>query len=41
MVIVGESNVLLNPAHPDMHRIEAGPLSDFRFDARLGTIETP
>ena len=38
-VIVGESNFILNPAHGDMRRIQTGPLSDLRFDPRLGSIE--
>lgn len=35
-VIAGESNFVLNPAHRDIRRIEAEPVSDFRFDPRLG-----
>ena len=40
-VIAGESNFMLNPAHPDMRRLQAGPLSNFRFDPRLGSVKTP
>ena len=35
-VVVGETNFVLNPTHRDMHLLEAGPVSDFRFDRRLG-----
>lgn len=35
-VVHGDSNLILNPAHPDMRLLEAGPVSDFRFDQRLG-----
>ncbi len=35
-VVLGESNFILNPAHPDMRLVQAGPVSDFRFDERLG-----
>lgn len=35
-VVHGDSNLVLNPAHPDMQLLEAGPVSDFRFDRRLG-----
>ena len=35
-VVQGDSNLILNPAHPDMQLLKAGPVSDFRFDRRLG-----
>ena len=35
-VIAGECNFILNPGHRDMRSIEAGPVSDFQFDPRLG-----
>ena len=35
-VVHGDSNLILNPTHRDMHRLGAGPVSDFRFDRRLG-----
>ena len=35
-VVLGESNFILNPAHPDMRLVQAGPVSDFQFDERLG-----
>lgn len=35
-VVVGETNFVLNPTHRDMHLLEAGPVSDFRYDQRLG-----
>jgi len=34
-VVPGETNFILNPAHPDMRFVQAGPVSDFRFDERL------
>ena len=35
-VVLGETNFILNSAHPDMSSVQAGPISDFRFDERLG-----
>ena len=35
-VVHGDSNLILNPTHRDMHLLRAGPVSDFRFDPRLG-----
>ena len=35
-VVHGDSNLILNPTHRDMALIEVGPVSDFRFDRRLG-----
>lgn len=35
-VVAGETNFIVNPTHPDMNQIEAGPISEFRFDERLG-----
>lgn len=35
-VVHGDSNLILNPYHPDMRLLTAGPVSDFRFDRRLG-----
>lgn len=34
-VVPGESNYLVNPNHADFSAIEAGPVSDFRYDRRL------
>ena len=34
-VVSGESNFIVNPNHPDIGAITPGPISDFRFDARL------
>ena len=31
----GESNFIVNPEHEDFDDIETGPVSDFRYDARL------
>ena len=31
----GESNFIVNPAHADFDDIRTGPVSDFRYDARL------
>ena len=31
----GESTFIVNPQHDDFDDIETGPVSDFRFDARL------
>ena len=36
-VVAGETNFILNPTHADMNQIQAGPISEFRFDARLGS----
>lgn len=36
-VVAGETNFVLNPTHRDMHLLEAGPVSDFRYDQRLGS----
>lgn len=35
-VVHGDSNLILNPTHPDMRRLSIGRISDFRFDERLG-----
>ena len=35
-VVSGESNFIVNPNHLRFGAITAGPISDFRFDARLG-----
>jgi len=35
VIIPGEANYLLNPAHPDFRRIAIGQPADFAFDARL------
>ena len=35
-VVHGDSNLILNPTHRDMHLLRAGPVSDFRFGPRLG-----
>ena len=37
-VVHGDSNLILNTTHGDIHRIRVGPVSDFRFDERLGHI---
>lgn len=34
-VVPTESNYLINPAHPEMRKVRAGPFADFRFDLRL------
>jgi RES domain-containing protein len=34
-VVIGERNYVLNPAHPDFHRITFAEPTPFRFDARL------
>lgn len=34
-VVPQESNYLLNPAHPDFHRLVIGPPEPYRFDPRL------
>ncbi len=31
----GDSNFIVNPEHDDIDDIETGPVSDFRYDARL------
>ena len=31
----GDSNFIVNPEHGDIDDIETGPVSDFRYDARL------
>ena len=36
VLVPGESNFLLNPAHQDFARIRFGKAMAFRFDARLG-----
>lgn len=35
-VITVECNFVVNPRHPDVGTIGIGPISDFRFDPRLG-----
>jgi RES domain-containing protein len=35
-VVLGEFNYLLNPAHPDYHRVKIGKPQPFSFDPRLG-----
>ena len=35
VVVPVESNVLLNPRHPDMARVRIGSNEAFRFDSRL------
>ncbi len=34
-VVIGEVNYVVNPLHPDFCRIEAGPITGFRFDPRV------
>jgi len=34
-VVAGEANYVLNPSHPDLARIKAGGIEDFRFDSRV------
>ncbi|MDQ6859579.1 MAG: RES family NAD+ phosphorylase [Verrucomicrobiota bacterium] len=34
-IIPSEFNYLINPAHPDFHRVRIGPPERFAFDARL------
>ena len=34
-VIPEERNYLLNPAHPDFHRLKIGPPAPFHFDPRM------
>ena len=36
-VVAGETNFILNPTHADFAAIKAGAITEFRFDARLGT----
>jgi RES domain-containing protein len=40
-VILGERNYVLNPAHPDFHRITFAEPSPFQFDRRLFGPATP
>jgi RES domain-containing protein len=35
VIIPGESNYLLNPAHPDFRKISIGKPEPFAFDPRL------
>ena len=37
VIIPEESNFLLNPAHPDFHRLTIGKPRRFQFDPRLAT----
>ena len=34
-VVVGESNFIVNPDHPDCAASATGPITDFRYDPRL------
>jgi RES domain-containing protein len=34
-VVPGESNYLLNPAHPDFTKVKIAPIEPFRFDPRI------
>ena len=34
-VVVGESNFIVNPNHPDCDAIVTGPITGFRYDPRL------
>ncbi|MEJ0001155.1 MAG: RES family NAD+ phosphorylase [Verrucomicrobiota bacterium] len=34
-VIPEEKNIILNPDHPDVGKVKAGPATDFAFDPRL------
>ncbi len=36
VVVLGEFNFLLNPAHPDFKRVKLGKSEPFSFDPRLG-----
>ena len=36
VVVPGEFNFLLNPAHPDFAQIHVGPPESFAFDTRIG-----
>ena len=38
-VVAGETNYVLNPAHPGFAEIKAGGIEDFRFDARIVKTE--
>ncbi len=40
-VILGERNYVLNPAHPDFHRIGFAEPVPFQFDTRLFGATTP
>jgi RES domain-containing protein len=35
VIVVGESNLLLNPNHPDFRKVRIGVPEPFRFDRRL------
>ena len=35
VIVRGETNYLLNPAHPDFRKIKIGPAEPFAFDPRL------
>jgi RES domain-containing protein len=35
VIITGETNYLLNPAHPDFRKIAVGQHAGFAFDPRL------
>jgi len=35
VIVLGESNYLLNPGHPDFQKIEVSPPRPFAFDPRL------
>ena len=34
-VVIGESNFIVNPNHPDCAALVTGPITDFRYDPRL------
>ena len=34
-VVIGETNFIVNANHPDAAALVTGPISDFRYDARL------
>lgn len=34
-VVAGEANYLLDPTHPDLAKVEAGGIEDFRFDSGI------
>lgn len=34
-VVDGDSNLLLNPRHPDFHRVRLSPPKPFRYDSRM------
>ena len=36
VIVLGEFNFLLNPAHPDFKRVKIGKPAPFSFDPRLG-----